>query len=492
MLVSFLRKSSFGPLLLAKIVLIAVPVFVLLFVLNQNFAFTGVHRVSISSFSKLPRSVVFVGGADVGVVATPDGKRTRPYTDQVKFAVTLPRGFDTMTMKAEVETDPFATIALGAKAPGTAPDQSASFRNPAAYSAEWRRLQLGQGSLYVKNHPEIENVDAFWNNFTKLKKVYSIGEGLQGSIPPSFYAPNAESPVVQVSGGYRGSFSLNAYFDGRPQQVTFDAKVVYSTSGKNTIRVTLEHKGTIIATKNIPDGGRTMQHHTLEVPVGEPGFYTLLFVANSEATVVSNIQFRGDAVELSNRLFLDQSPSAVTLYAKCADLTVEAVHQAGAQDPMSVNGKQVRLPGVKQSQKMQLKSGMNTLVFPRADVGLTNSCGFLLQSNSNLRAAFEKLARRITVVPQLTAATVEAADFLYDPVSLASKANKKHGTYILEKTFDLHTLSAKGKTFTFSLTDPGLTTQAGAYLHLKNITFTAKRPAFSHVDISKAFRALSK
>jgi hypothetical protein len=353
-------------------------------------------------------------------------------------------------------------------------------------------LELGQGSLYVKNNSEIQNVDDFWSNCTKLKKVYSIGEGLKGSIPPSFFALNGENPIVRLPGGYRGSFALSAYFDGKPQKVTFDTKVVYSTSGKNTLRVTLEHQGATMIIENIPDGGRIMQHHTLDVPASDPGFYTLRFVANSEATVVSNVQFRGDAVELSSRLFLDQSASAVTLYTKCADLTVEAVHQAGVQEPITVNGKQVRLLGVKQSQKMQLKSGMNTLVFPRADVGLTNSCGFLLQPDSNLREDFEKLARRIIVVPQLTSASVEAADFIYDPVPVAPIASKKQKTFVLEKSFDLHTLSAKGKTFTFSLTDPGLTTQAGAYLHMKNITFTAKRAAFSFADIGKAFKALAK
>ena len=110
MVISFLfKKSRYSTLLVVKILLTAVPIFVFLFILNQNFAFTGVHRVSISSFTDLPRSVQYAGGADVGVVATPDGKRTPLYTDQVKFAVTLPRGFDTMTMTAELDADPFAT-----------------------------------------------------------------------------------------------------------------------------------------------------------------------------------------------------------------------------------------------------------------------------------------------------------------------------------------------------------------------------------------------
>ncbi|MEK7631991.1 MAG: hypothetical protein AAB445_03985 [Patescibacteria group bacterium] len=460
--------------------------------LNNIVAFSGVHIVTISSFLHLPGSAQYVGGADVGVVSTPEGKRTRPYTDQLKFAVTLPRGFDTMTMTAEVETDPYATVTLGAKVLSSDPDQSVAFRNPAAYSAEWRRLQLGQGSLYVKNHPEIQDVDAFWKNFSNLQKVYSIGEGLKGSIPSSFYAPNTESPAVQLPGGYRGSFTVNAFFDGKPQKVTFDTKVVYSDSGKNTLRFTLEHQGVSIVTKNISDGGRTMQRHIIDVPAGDPGFYTLRFSANSEATVVSNVQFQGDAIELGSKLFLEQSSSPVTLYTKCPDLTVVAVHQLGIQNPISVNGKQVRLPGVKQSQDLKLKNEINTLVFPRADVGISNSCGFLLKPEGGLRAAFEKIARRITEVPRLAATTVEAADFLYDPVPVAPIASKKGGTYLLEKTFDLHTLSAKGKTFTFSLSDPGLTTQAGAFLHIKKITFTAKRPPFAFSEIAKLFRALAK
>ncbi len=493
MAMSFLmKKNRFSPLLIAKFILVAVPAFVFIFILNQNFAFTGIHRIIISSFFNMPGSVRFTGGADVGIIATSEGKRTRPYTDQVVFAVTLPRGFDTLTMTAEVEADPYATVTLGAKVPNTAPDQSGAFRNPAAYSAEWRSFQVGRGLLYIKNNSEIQNTDAFWNNFSKLKKVYSVGEGLKGYIPPSLYAPNTASPAVQLPGGYRGSFVINAYFNGEPQQVTFDTKVAYSLSGKNTLTVNLEHQGVSVVTKNIPDGGRTMQRHMLDVPASEPGFYTLRFSANSEATVVSNVHFQGDAVELGSSLFLDQSSSPVTLYTKCAALTVVAVHKLGAQYPISVNGVQVRLPAVKQSQNLKLKNEINTLVFPRADVGISNSCGFLLEPEVGLRAAFEKIASRITVVPHVAATTIEAADFLYDPVPLAPVVDKKSGTYKLEKTFDLHTLSAKGKTFTFSLSDPGLTTRGGAFLHINKITFTAKRPPFAFLDITKFFRALAK
>ena len=157
MAITFLvKKSWFVPLLIVKIVLAAVPIFVFLYILNQNFAFTGVHRVTIHSFIDLPKSVVYAGGAEVGVVSTPNGKQTRPYTDQVKFAVTLPRGFDTLTVKAEFEADSYATIALGAKA---LTDQSTVYHLPSAYSSAWRSIILGSGALYIKDHSEIQNAE---------------------------------------------------------------------------------------------------------------------------------------------------------------------------------------------------------------------------------------------------------------------------------------------------------------------------------------------
>jgi hypothetical protein len=106
--------------------------------------------------------------------------------------------------------------------------------------------------------------------------------------------------------------------------------------------------------------------------------------------------------------------------------------------------------------------------------------------------AYEKLTRRIAIVPQLSAEVVKAADFIYDPVPTATVASKKQGTFKIEKTFDLHKLYAKGKTFNFTLGEPGLTSRPGAYLHLKNISFTAKRSPFSFADITKVFRALLK
>jgi hypothetical protein len=114
----------------------------------------------------------------------------------------------------------------------------------------------------------------------------------------------------------------------------------------------------------------------------------------------------------------------------------------------------------------------------------------MLQPNSDLRKAYANVYQRITVVPQISAATVEAADFLFDPLSSASIENEKEGSYSVEKTFDLHSLSAVGKKFTFSLEVQGLLSRPEAFIHLKNVTFIAHRPSFIFADISKAFQAL--
>lgn len=485
-----MKKSKFSPFFVAKSTVAAVPIFVLLFILNQNFAFFGNHKVSITSFTDLPSSVQYIGAGEIGLVSTPEGLRTRPYKDRVDLAVTLPRGFETMTMRAEFSADPYATVALSAKVPVNAKSMSSSFRLPIAYGLEWRRLELGDGALYIKNHPEIQSLDTFWESLEKQKKVYSIRDGFLGYIPPTTYNAHAQIRSVRVPGGFRGNFTVSMYFDGRPQQITFDSKIAYASSGKKNLQVELEYRGVVLVTKSIPEVVGLTQKNVLEVPKGDPGFYTLRFIQYSEATVVSNLRFQGDAVELSKYLFFDQSSTPVRLYSNCTDLSVQAVHALGLQSPIWVNGQEVKLTEVKKPQKVSLRSDMNTLQLPHADVILSNTCGFMLQPNSDLRKAYANVYQRITVVPQISAATVEAADFLFDPLSSASIENEKEGSYSVEKTFDLHSLSAVGKKFTFSLEVQGLLSRPEAFIHLKNVTFIAHRPSFIFADISKAFQAL--
>jgi hypothetical protein len=492
MSVSFLVKDKSTALRIVKKVLIAVPIFLLLFILNKNFAFTGVHRITISSFFHLPASVQYVGSAEVGVVSTPAGNYTRPYQDSIQFAVTLPRGFETMVMKVEFAADPFATVVLSAKTPVNAKKESAAFRLPSAYGTEWRSINLGNGLLYAKNNSEIQNADTFWKTFTTLKEVYSIGDGLANSIPAQLYAKGTQVVKTQVPGSYRGNLSIRAFFDGRPQQIAFDSRVAYGTSGKNSLRVTVERFGSIVAEKNITNNVRAEQHFTVDVPAGDAGFYIVRFQPSNEVSVVRNVQFVGSAVELSASLLLDQTPNPVTLFSRCTSLSIVAAHELGMQKPVIVNGQKVKLQSAIRSQQMQTPQKVNTIIFPRGDVRVSNACGFLITANDSLRFAYEEQAQRISVTAQLTSEVQKEANFIFDPLPTATVANRGEGTFSIEKTFHLSDLYAKGKTFTFSLEEPGLTKQTDTYLHLKNISFTAKRPPFSFSDVTKVFKALLK
>ena len=133
---------------MVKILLTAVPIFVFLFILNQNFAFTGVHRVSISLIYRPPTKRPVRGwcGRRSGCHTRWEAHPT--YTDQVKFAVTLPRGFDTMTMTAELDADPFATLILDAKA-APSNNQAATFHLPTAFGSGWRSTVLDGGTVAV-------------------------------------------------------------------------------------------------------------------------------------------------------------------------------------------------------------------------------------------------------------------------------------------------------------------------------------------------------
>lgn len=487
--ISFLKKSRPSSLLVAKIVLAAVPVFVLFFILNQNFAFTGVHRVTISSFTDLPRSVVYAGGADVGVVSTPDGKRTRPYTDQVKFAVTLPRGFDTMTMTAEVDADPYATLILNAKAAPTN-NQAVAFRLPTAFGSDWRSTTLDGGRLQLRKHENVKTADEFWAAIKTFRRVYTVGGDLASLIPTNLYAKSAQLVDIKLAADYRGALIISAYLDSGTKGIRFTKKDLNFTVGADTLRFTLERGGKIFATKNVGDDTGQSQDVVVTLPELQGGFYTLRFMPNNEDSLVRNIQFRGAEVLIQNRIFLGQVTNPVSLYTTCPTFTAEAVHDLGLKSSLTINGRKVTLKTVKKAQEVSFTGAVGTIIIPRGDVSLTSSCGFQLKPEQPIREAFNTLTKRIVPLPEFTAAALKNAEAVFDDAQLVQTKTKSG--YVIEKTFDLHKLSAKGKTFTFSLESPGLTTRPGAFLHIKKITFTAKRPTFSFSDIGRAFKALAK
>jgi len=490
MAMSFLmKKSRFSTLLVVKIILAAVPVFVLLFILNQNFAFTGVHRVTITSFTDLPRSVEYVGGAEIGVVSTPEGMRARPYSDQVKFAVTLPRGFDTLTMTAEVDADPFATLILDAKA-APANNQAAAFRLPTAFGADWRSTTLDGGRLLLRDHENIQNADAFWSAFQTFRRVYTIGGDLSSAIPSSLYAKSVQLNDIRLAADYRGNLAMSAYLDNGTKEIRFTKKDLNFTSGADTLHFSLERGGKVVAEQNVEDGTGENQEITVVLPEIAGGFYILRFTPNNEDSIVRNIQFRGTELLIQNRIFFGQASSTIRLYTTCQTFSAEAVHDVGMESSLTVNGKKVIFKAVKKTQEVHFTGKVGTIDIPRGDVSLTSACGFLLKPEQPIRTAFDALTKRIVPLPEFSSAALKKADLVFDDTPLAQ--TKTESGFVIEKTFDLHTLSAKGKTFTFSLESPGLTTRSGAYLHIKKITFTAKRPAFSFSDIGRAFRALSK
>lgn len=489
MRVSLLINDSSKSLRLLKAIIGIVPIVILLIILNNNFVFTGIHRINISSFLHLPASVQYVGSAEVGVVSTLTGNYTRPYQDSIDFAVTLPRGFDTMTMKAEVDADPYATLILRAKVSPTASKTSA-FRLPTAFGSDWRSTTLDGGRLQLRDHANIQNAEAFWAAFQTFRKVYTVSGDLVSAIPKNLYAESVKIEDVHLNADYRGSLTLNAYLDSSTKEVRFFKRDLDYSSGTDTLNFTLERGGKLIVEHNLGDGNGESQEAVVPLPEIVGGFYTLHFTPNNEDSVVSSIRFRGAEVLMQGNIFLGPSAEVITYYTTCSKFTVEAVHALGLESSINVNGRHVTIKTLKKAQEVRANTGVSTITIPRGDVSIYSQCGFSLEREQPTRDAFNALTKRIVLLPEFTNATLRNIDVVFDDTQLAQIKTKSG--YIIEKSFDLHTLAAKGKTFTFSIESPGLTTRTGAYLHIKSITFTAKRPPFSFADITKVFKVLLK
>jgi len=460
---------------------------IILWFINQNVAFLGTYTVQIGNFFHLPRSVKFAPGYEAVIFDAPTGLVARPLKDRTAFQVTLPRGFETLTMKAVVDADPFATLILSAKSKSST-TQATAFRLPTAFGNDWRSTALDGGRLQLRDRTDIQNADAFWAAFKTFRKVYTVSGDLASEIPTNLFAKDAQLSDIYLGVDYRGPLTINAYLDNNTKNIRFTKKDLDFVPGTETLNFTLERGGKIIAMQEVGDDGGQSQEITVELPEISGGFYDLRFVPNNEDSVVRNIQFRGIEALIQTQVFFAPSSKPITIYTSCQNFSVEAVHDLGMQSSLTVNGRKIAIKTVKKSQEVNFTGAVGTLVIPRGDVSLSSSCGFSLKPDHPIRDAFNALTKRIVPLPAFTSAAIANAEVVFDDTPLVQVKTKTG--YVIEKQFNLHALSAKGKTFTLSIESPGLSTRSGAYLYIEKLSFTAKRPVFSLSDFAKIFKTI--
>lgn len=467
-------------------------IFLLIWILNENVAFFGIHKIKISNFLHFPNSVVLSPGHEVGVFDSKDGWIARPFGNKAEFQVTLPRGFNSMDMKAEVQMDTSGTLIMGAN-PAGLDSESIFVNNPKMLEDGWNTISVEGGKLMTKDNL-INTAEDFFNDFFKFKKIVGIGPSPESLIPlPKTFA---KLELISLPFLLRSSFSMNIYLDSSTRYLKFIKQDLNYQEGHDNLTVIIKKGNKKIASKTVADdegsytGKNKPQDVFIELKDLQPGFYDISFKPNNEDSVVRNLEILGAEPRLSNNIFLGPALKPMVLFTTCQKVEIEAAKNSGFQS-FVFDGKTANLNTVKKpiSLKAASKQLVNKLEWSKGDISISSACGFYLKERKPFREEYNKYLSKVDTAMQLNSQNIKKVDAI---ISTFDEVKIKDKFLILEHTFELKDLAAKGKTFSFYLESPGLNTRDGGYLYIKKIEFIAKRPAFSLSDISKAFKAIFK
>ncbi|RJO59326.1 hypothetical protein C4546_03010 [Candidatus Parcubacteria bacterium] len=476
-----------------RVVILVIFALIFFWIAEENVAFFGVHKIVVKNFLNLPGSVLLTPGYEVGVLDTGDGLAARPFRSRSELQVTLPRGFETMDVKAEVRMDTYSQLTLGGVVQTGMEADNLTVINPRALEDGFTQIPLEGGNILLKD-AQINSSADFFKNFFEFKKIIGIGPAPLDLVPMPDFKP--ELKALSVTLPLRSSFDLNVYLNQESKSIKFIKQDLNYQPGPDSLTLTLKKGHKRILTKTISDNELTNgskgqpREIFVELPNLEPGLYSFLFRPNNEDSVVKNLEIFGAEPKLTGNIFLGPVSKTFALFTACNKIQVEAVKNSGFQD-VFFNNRKIYINKAKESFNLSTSEKLDfyKIEWHRGDIAIRSDCGFYLQTDLPFRNELNKYFKNVTVVSQLNKELLEEADAVLNSFSEA-KFRKDH--FIVKKTFDLKELAANGKTFSFYLETPNLNSRAGGFLYIKRLEFIARRPAFSLSDIPKAFKAVFK
>ncbi|MFA6587787.1 MAG: hypothetical protein WCT08_01825 [Patescibacteria group bacterium] len=486
------RRSKFEIQKIIKFSILSIFILLLAWIIEENIAFLGIHKIKVTNFLHIPRSVILTPGYEVGVFDSENGRVARPFGNKTEFKVTLPRGFKTINMQAEVQMDLNGTLAMGAKSVDSNSEQII-VNNPKILEDGWNIIPIEGGKLLTKKD-SITTADQFFDNFLKFKKVVGIGPTPQNLI--ALPKIPIQTELINLAFPLRSDFSLNVYLDSNSKYIKLTKQDFNYIEGSDVVTITITKGSKKIISKTIPDdevaftGRNKPQDVYMELSGIQPSFYDIHFDFNNSDSMIRNLKLIGAEAKLSGDLVLGPISTPLSLLTSCKKIEVEAIKSSAFQE-FIFGDKILNLQTAKKLAIIQTNSKnlLHKLQWHKGDVAIRSSCGFYLKELSSFGKEYQKYLAKLDTTTQLDSDNIKAIDAIIDTFD---EVKTRKQFLIIDHTFELANLASKKNTFTFYLESPGLNTREGGYLYIKKLEFTAKRQAFSLGDIPKAFKAIFK
>lgn len=508
MRLSFLHNDRQVPwLLVAKVVLVSIPVMMFMSLLNNNLFITKFLQYTYHP-GHIGRAVAPTTPSEL--LKTADPKLPwRITVDNFRFNVTIPRLIEKVRVRVRLDSGSQPYVALNvAGAKGA--DTSTIIRAQALDTLNWKHVSSGKLTLWMRDkHISEQKIIEGSGKNTKTKTVTSERPVTQFNSIEAFRAEPPDMNTVGLVGvdrmtfakvqnyqpstrsfniGHtlRGSHQLYVYAANETFKLSFDKVDLNHSTGTDgvTVRIARVDKLTTsgrtwLKTVKVGDDGVSgkagprgkVQPVTVEIPDAAPGVY-FIDISTSEDVLLTNFISHQRYLAFNSRVFIAEGPAyaepkftPVVMQTNGAAVTLAANHDQGRQD-VTVAEKKIAVQDVKVNHVVSDLTGTTTLNIPKGDIIVTSD-GVLTFNDFSLLPDGARGADITTSSPDLAAFDYILADYL------PRQDNKLE----VDQTYQLSDLDLKGKTISFSVNSPGLQT-SNATLGLKDIRVTLMRGPF--------------
>ncbi len=484
----------YRPLTIIKLIVAAVPIGLLLWLLDNHLALTP--RLTYRYAPDQTRQIVKPVVASTILRTADKDIRWRLSTNSFLFTVRIPRLIQALRVQVSLAPGNQRAVFLAPMAKPNRPVGALLADSEVLNTLHWRAVTGNGLTLWQREKRSEQTVvpDTSPGAKKKATKIVTVERTVkQYASPADFMADMPEPARVAVVGldplamtrvadyrpsdqplklnhTLRGSHDFYVYAADEDIRLTFNKVDLNRVRGKSSLMVSVVRTDQIrdrvfswLKTVTIGDDGMTdgrgrlgpAQSVEVRVPQAPAGLY-LVRISTSEDVLLKNLTSYQRAIS-TQRLFLADGPAygreslyftPVALIANGSQLTFAAAHDFGKQEVL-IDREKHRLTVTRQAQTIASLSGETSASFPNGDV-IVSSEGFLSVAGAELIPPQTMMPIDVTADPNLETFDYVLAD--YAPRRADQPINIDQ-TYLVD---DLQLSGPEGKLLTFRIETPGL------------------------------------
>jgi len=464
-----IREKIFNPVLFAKTIIVLIPIFLFLWIFNQNFFIT---RTLTYHFKPNTKGGNITLGERNNLVASYNKNNQLEWrldTDSLKFSVKIPRSFEQAKLKLNLNNVSQNSVTLSAQSPENIPASpylaDYYFLNTLPWSQVtdgtltlWQR-EVGSGVKDQNSNTnelrQYKSIAEFESNLPPLSTIGVVNLDPEGFINIPDYKPTKEK--ITIPHFFRGSHDMTFYAKNEPIDIQFEKFDLNRKHNEDTLKYSLIFKNSTIASGTIGDdgtigGGRLSRAMPVNIyiPNASPGIYHL-DIKSTEDVIFGNISTTQHYFTFENSVFLADGPAyfnsptfqPITLSVLPGQLDFNPAHEFGLQTIL-INKKKFNLPTIKEKRGIEVREP-TSFVVSHGDLSI--------QGSSIVIEPAKRFPLEVPIsLPLATQPDAREINYIIAPY----QPRETYGPLSISKSYELTELFVKSKTLYFSLNAPGL------------------------------------